>query len=183
MSVKEKFLEMVRKLLLNPTDECVLYPVVNHDGYGSIRKQEGGVKKQYLAHRLSYAEVNNVELVREQVVMHSCDVPNCFNPRHLSVGTHADNSRDKVSKGRQAKGVGNGQYKHGYYSTYAPQEKPKTPFEGLYSRSFTREQVLFLREAIRTRGNKRLKDLSEELGVKYDSLRDLSSGRTYKNVQ
>jgi len=62
MSVKEKFIESIRELMLNPTDECVLYPVVNKDGYGSIRKTEGGIKKQYLAHRLSYAEANNVEL-------------------------------------------------------------------------------------------------------------------------
>jgi hypothetical protein len=182
MSVKEKFIESIRELVLNPTDECVLYPVVNKDGYGSIRKTEGGIKKQYLAHRLSYAEANNVELNSNQVIMHSCDVPNCVNPRHLSLGTHADNSRDKVSKGRQAKGLGNGQYKHGYYSIYAPQEKPKPAFESLYSRSLTLEQVLFLKEAIRTRGDKTLSSLSKELGIKYQTLRDLNIGRIYRDV-
>lgn len=39
-------------------------------------------------------------------VMHSCDNPPCVNPHHLSVGTNADNVRDKVSKNRQYKPKG-----------------------------------------------------------------------------
>ena len=32
--------------------------------------------------------------------MHSCDVPACVNPNHLSAGTHRDNMADMVVKGR-----------------------------------------------------------------------------------
>lgn len=33
-------------------------------------------------------------------VLHQCDNPPCCNPRHLFVGTKADNMHDKISKGR-----------------------------------------------------------------------------------
>lgn len=34
------------------------------------------------------------------VVMHSCDTPACIEPKHLKLGTVADNNRDMAQKGR-----------------------------------------------------------------------------------
>ncbi len=34
------------------------------------------------------------------VVMHSCDVPNCVNPGHLTQGTQKENVADMIRKGR-----------------------------------------------------------------------------------
>lgn len=35
-----------------------------------------------------------------QIVLHSCDNPPCTNPTHLRAGTHADNTADKMARGR-----------------------------------------------------------------------------------
>lgn len=38
------------------------------------------------------------------VLRHTCDRPNCFNPKHILRGSHADNIADKVSKKRHCFG-------------------------------------------------------------------------------
>lgn len=62
--------------------------------------------KSLRAHRYAY-ELLVGEVPSELNVLHHCDNPSCVNPRHLFVGSHADNHADKVSKGRQARGETN----------------------------------------------------------------------------
>ncbi len=53
----------------------------------------------YQTHRLAYWLLVG-EIPAGKFVLHRCDVPGCFNPEHLFIGTQLDNMRDMAAKGR-----------------------------------------------------------------------------------
>lgn len=63
--------------------------------------------KQYDAHRVSYELHTGTKIPPGMHIRHSCDNPLCVNPRHLSIGTNADNVGDMVSRMRQTYGERN----------------------------------------------------------------------------
>ena len=71
-------------------------------GHGQIKV--GGRKGPVLlTHRLAWM-IYKGPIPEGFNVLHSCDVPPCCEPRHLFLGTHADNVDDMVTKGRHARG-------------------------------------------------------------------------------
>jgi len=56
-------------------------------------------------HRYSW-ELHNELIPKGLCVLHKCDNPVCVNPNHLFLGTRTDNSIDRDSKERQARGIG-----------------------------------------------------------------------------
>lgn len=79
----------------------------DRDGYGQCYTDSNGTRP-LKAHRYALSFATGVEVEKGQVVMHSCDNRGCVNPGHLSFGTVQDNIKDKVNKGRQAKGETHG---------------------------------------------------------------------------
>ena len=70
------------------------------DGYGRFRHGPEG--KAVFAHRYSY-ELHHGPIPKGAHVLHSCDNPECTNPEHLRLGTHAENMRDIQVRGRVGK--------------------------------------------------------------------------------
>lgn len=71
------------------------------DGYGIFPSGRRG--KRIRAHRFSF-KLFKKEEPGLKFVCHTCDNPSCVNPAHLFLGSTQDNTRDRDSKNRQAKG-------------------------------------------------------------------------------
>lgn len=73
----------------------------NKDGYCQVRRNG----RYHMKHRVVYCEATGTALssIQHLIVRHTCDNPRCINPDHLLLGTHADNTADKVSRNRQPK--------------------------------------------------------------------------------
>lgn len=77
------------------TDSCWIWNgKLNNKGYGVFCYD--GLQ---LAHRISWRLANG-RIPPRMVIMHKCDNPSCINPDHLKLGTHLDNTRDMITKGR-----------------------------------------------------------------------------------
>ena len=76
--------------------QCIIFQGFKDSaGYGHTT--HGG--KKLSAHRKAWL-IANGDIPPGMVVCHKCDNPSCINPDHLFIGTHADNARDRDSKGR-----------------------------------------------------------------------------------
>ena len=78
----------------------------NVAGYGQIRREpEGNAIRgaKTTTHRVAW-ELTNGLIPDGLHVCHHCDTPGCVNPKHLWLGTHAENLADMKTKGRAARG-------------------------------------------------------------------------------
>lgn len=97
-------------LSMAPEDDCWLWTgPVNNGGYGRLSHQG-----ETRAHRISWI-VHNGPIPTGKCVLHNCDVRypvgdrtsrRCCNPRHLFLGTKAENNSDRDVKGRHVRLLG-----------------------------------------------------------------------------
>jgi hypothetical protein len=86
---------------IKTTDECIRWPHAHdRDGYGQLWSNGRKVGVHILAcERAHGPRPEGTE------VAHSCHVPDCINPRHLSWKTHAENNHDKIANGTSSTGT------------------------------------------------------------------------------
>ena len=147
-SLEDRFWRFVDK---SDDDSCWLWSggTVGR-GYGSIMLPD---QSTGTAHRVSY-EIHYGEIPDGMNVLHKCDNPPCVNPKHLFLGTHADNSLDMTDKNRQANGESCGLSK------------------------LTESDIKYIRESDLTQ-----KELAKEFGVTQANISEIKRGRTWRHVK
>jgi hypothetical protein len=146
----ERFWSNVDSTRLSPGGCWLWQRSVDRDGYGRVYL--GG--RSFQAHRVA-CELELGDLGLD--VLHRCDTPACVNPAHLFAGTHLDNMRDKVAKGRQARLKGEA---HGRARVTAEQVK-----------------------AIRRRGTENQDALAAEFGISQASVHRIIHRKTWKEIE
>lgn len=103
VTAEMRFLAKIQK-----TDSCWIWKAsfVN-SGYGQFWYNG----KKITAHKFAYTFYKG-PVPDEIDVCHTCDNKKCANPDHLFLGTTVENLTDMKRKGRSAKGINNGVYKH-----------------------------------------------------------------------
>lgn len=85
---------------------------IDAEGYGRLE-----TRGEVLAHRISYL-MQYGSIPDGMLVCHRCDNRRCVNHGHLFLGTHQDNTDDRVRKGRgtTAAGPDNPNWRHGRFA-------------------------------------------------------------------
>lgn len=150
MNAIDRFWAKVRKL---DGDSCWEWTAArNKHRYGMFWDGE----KMVLAHRFAFALTNGADDVED--VCHRCDNPPCVRPDHLFGGTHTENVRDMVHKGRQCTPIG----------------------EGNPNARLAFDEVLELRR--RHEGGEDIASLARSFGISWNSAKRIAIGRVRRSA-
>jgi hypothetical protein len=159
--MEQRFLSKVNK-----TPTCWLWTAyLDNDGYGKFWIDGRNIN----AHRVAY-ELWKGQIPDGMVMRHACDEPSCVNPEHLLFGTQADNIRDKVERGRQARG-----------DTHRSRTCPELTRKGQnhHNSKITDDEVTWIRVL---RGFYKNVELAKMYGMTPTSMSKIVLGRSYKHI-
>jgi hypothetical protein len=107
-STLKRFEEKFEKGRLN---ECWNWKASTNHGYGQLKIEN--INSSTGAHRVAWELYNNKKIPKGKEICHHCDNKKCVNPRHLFIGTHLDNMKDRDRKGHNVISIGekNGNHK------------------------------------------------------------------------
>ena len=161
-----------------PNTGCWLWGgATSYSGYGNAWfDADGSGKRQMATHRVAWIREFG-PIPDGLVVCHKCDVKQCCNPAHLFVGTHSENTRDMIAKGR---------WKPIPHESRARGEKhrsvtsPQTLKRGSkhHSAKITEADVLDIRASTES-----LSTLSERYGMTATTLSKVRRGLIWRHVQ
>jgi len=142
---------------------------VGQDGYGKFQVPRCFSWDENMhtvrAHRLAWFIATGEWPAAGKQVLHKCDNPLCVRFSHLRLGTHQDNMRDMVKKGRSA----------GQQGTWNGGATPETAWQTKLSWKKARR----IREEF-SRGGVTKVQLGLKYGVTDCTIRDIVQGRTWK---
>lgn len=155
-----------------PPDACWLWTggSVSRQGYARIGAGGKGAPCLFV-HRVSWL-IAFGPIPPGLFVLHRCDVPLCVNPAHLFLGTQPDNVRDRVSKGRSARGDRSGARLH-------PDRVPRGERNG--QARLTLLDVRAIRDAFAA-GVFSKATLARAFGVSHAAVRHIIAGRNWREV-
>lgn len=158
-------------LKLDPVTGCLEWTrYVDPAGYGRVRYDgETGY-----VHRLVW-EREHGPIPEDLLLRHKCDNPRCASLKHLELGTHADNAKDRDSRGR------NGNLTHGKYVGDFKNNKYGSRMDSARARrGLTDSQVRELRK-LRDEGFTQ-KQLGERFGISRQMAANIASGASYPDI-
>lgn len=95
----EVLIERFHKKYIKNENGCWIWISAKNNWYGNFCM----IGKQEKSHRASYRLFKG-EIPVNMVVSHSCDVPSCVNPDHLTASTQKENIHEQIKRNRNTRG-------------------------------------------------------------------------------